>query len=328
MSILRKIFETLREYYADKPYRWWSDYPVEVIVRAVLVQGSTWKSVDKVIETMYPQGFMEFEAIVQLPDKQLAAVIRPARFQKKKVPRLKALAKLFLEYGGNTTRFFARDIETVRQELLHVPGIGVSTADNIMLYAGNIPVYMIDMFTVRLLRRHGFVSPTADDKAMQECVLQELTPDEEPYGAELFKKMQEYVVRISKDFCSKTNPKCNECPLRIFLPEDAAIQTDSPPLIRKTAKAAAFERPAKPISPHPVAPQPVAVQPIEMPADWTDAERKVFANIGNEATPIDKVAESAQLPIHIVRATIAMLQMKKAVRQTEGNNVVRTQPKS
>lgn len=161
MSVLRQIFETLREHYADKPYLWWSDDPLEVIVGAVLVQGSTWKSVDKVIGIMYPQGFMDFEVLVQIPDEQLADVIRSVGFQAKKAKRLKALAKLFLDCGGTIQHFFARNAETVRQELLQVPDIGAGTADNIMLYAGNMPVYMVDIFTTRLLRRHRLVSPTA-----------------------------------------------------------------------------------------------------------------------------------------------------------------------
>jgi endonuclease-3 related protein len=311
MSVLRQIFETLREHYADKPYLWWSDDPLEVIVGAVLVQGSTWKSVGKVIDIMYPQGFMDFEILVQIPDEQLANVIRSVGFQSKKAKRLKALAQLFLEHGGNIQHFFARDTETVRQELLHVPGIGAGTADNIMLYAGNMPVYMVDIFTIRLMRRHGLVSPTANEREIQALILRELTPDEEPYGADLFKKLQEYVVRLGRDFCDKTQPHCAGCPLRSFLPDGGtSVETSA---TRKIVSDRALARAERTLAPASI-------------VELSDTERQVLAAIGTDITPIDKLAAATQLPIHIVRATIAMLQMHKCIRQVEGNCVKRIIP--
>ncbi|MDR3234414.1 MAG: hypothetical protein LBT46_12265 [Planctomycetaceae bacterium] len=327
MSVLRQIFETLREYYAGELYRCWPDDPIGVIVGAILVQGSTWKSVDKVLDIMYPQGFMDFEVLVDLPNKQLMDTIRPVRFQSKKAQRLKAIAKLFLEYFRDSTdcgddtgrnsieRFFVRDIETVRRELLSVSGIGAATADSIMLYAGNLPVYVVDLFTIRLMRRHGIVSATADVKSIQEWILRELTPDEEPYGADLFKRMQGYVVRLGRDICGKTAPKCSQCPLRSFLPNGDILPVTPqkmalPPTVRQQA---AVPQPQKTAVPAPADTLP----------EGTEAEKQIFLCIGTEPTPIDTVAAMSHLPIHIVRATVAILQMKKFVRQVEGNNVVR-----
>jgi len=328
MSILRQIFETLREYYATKSdYPWWSENPIEVILGAVLVQGSTWKSVDKVLNEFRTKELLDFNKIVQQMDEQLAELIRPVGFQTKKAQRIRAVARLILEQsGGDLDRYFARDADVIRRELLSVSGIGHGTADNILLYAGQVPIYMVDTFTVRILIRHGIVGLHANELEIQELIHQELTPDEEPYGAKLFQKMQEFLVRLGRDFCDKSRPDCFHCPLNCYLPEGEkpVIALRSIPVsannksrhgvqrndrISLSGKSSRITEPIQ--------------KPVELPSDLNETERKIVEAIGEEPMPIDAVVLTVQLPVHIVRATIAVLQMKKLVCQIEGNQVRR-----
>ena len=318
MSILRQIFETLREYYAANPdYLWWSENPIEVILGAVLVQGSTWKSVDKVLNEFRAKELLDFNKIVQQTDEQLAEIIRPVGFQTKKAQRIRAVSLLILERtGGDLDRYFARDVEVIRRELLSISGIGHGTADNILLYAGQVPIYMVDTFTVRVLVRHGIASPHANEAQIQELIHRELTPDEEPYGSKLFQKMQEYLVRLGRDFCDKSRPDCFHCPLNIYLPEGGALEISAksvPRATQPTRMPAVPQRPSEPIA-----------KPMELPPDLNETERKIIEAIGNEPMPIDAVVLAVELPVHIVRATIAVLQMKKLVCQVEGNQVRRS----
>jgi endonuclease-3 related protein len=119
MSILRQIFETLREYYAardDSP--WWPENPIEAILCAILVQGSTWKSVDKVLNEFRARELLDFHKIVQQTEEQLTEIIRPVGFQTKKAQRIRAVSLLILERtGGALDRYFARDVDVIRQEL-------------------------------------------------------------------------------------------------------------------------------------------------------------------------------------------------------------------
>ena len=317
MSILRQIFETLREYYAANPdYPWWSENPIEVVFGAVLVQGSTWKSVDKVLNEFRTKELLDFNKIVQQTDEQLAEIIRPVGFQTKKAQRIRAVARLILERsGGDLDRYFTRDVDVIRRELLSISGIGHGTADNILLYAGQVPIYMVDTFTVRVLVRHGIASPHANESQIQELIHRELTPDEEPYGAKLFQKMQEYLVRLGRDFCDKSRPDCFHCPLHIYLPEGGAVGLLAKPTPRATQP--------KTTSPVPQKPPEQAPKPAELPPDLNETEHKIVKAIGNEPMPIDDVVAKVQLPVHIVRATIAVLQMKKLVCQVEGNQVRR-----
>ena len=319
MSILRQIFETLREYYAAKPgHLWWPENPVEVILGAVLVQGSTWKSVDKVLNEFRTKELLDFQKIVLHTEEQLAELIRPVGFQVKKGQRIKALAQLILEQSeGDLDRYFARDPEVIRRELLSISGIGHSTADNILLYAGHVSIYMVDTFTIRVLTRHGIADAHANEAQIQELVHQELTPDESPYGAKLFQQMQELLVRLGREFCDKSRPDCFHCPLNIYLPEGGAIGLTAKPAPqpkRTPAKQPLVKQPQRP---------PATVPKTTETVDLNDTERKIFEAVGEDAVPIDDVVLLTQLPVHIVRATIAVLQMKKVVCQVAGNQVRR-----
>lgn len=324
MSILRQIFETLREYYAAKPdYLWWPENPVEVILGAVLVTGSTWKSVERVLNEFRSKELLDFKKIILQTEEQLAELIRPVGFQVKKAQRIKAVALLILERcGGDLDRYFARDVDIVRRELLSISGIGHGTADNILLYAGQVPIYMVDTFTVRIIIRHGIADPHATEPQIQELIHRELTPDESPYGAKLFQKMQEYVVRLGRDFCDKSKPNCSQCPLNIYLPESGAVGISATAtrqvLTRKPSAVTSSIASGVAMSPSVLPPKPLAET-----AELNEMERKIVEAIGVEPMPIDAVILAVQLPVHIVRATIAVLQMKRILCQVEGNQVRR-----
>jgi len=325
MSVLRQVYETLRDYYAVNPdYLWWPENPIEVILGAILVQGSTWNSVEKVLNNFRTKELLDFNKIVQQTEEQLAELIRSVGFQTKKAARIKAVAHLILERsGGDLDRYFARDVDAIRRELLSISGIGHGTADNILLYAGQVPIYMVDTFTDRILRRHGIADKFANETQIQELIHRELTPDESPYGAKLFQKMQEFLVRLGRDFCDKSRPDCFHCPLNIYLPEGGAVELLTTPARTTSArKEPPRKMSANPQSPPVSSPQSVETVVVET-LDLNETERKIVEAIGEEPIPIDSVVLASQLPVHIVRATIAVLQMKKIVCQVEGNQVRR-----
>ena len=313
MSIFRTIFDLLHEHYERQPPQaWWPEVPLEVVVGAVLVQGATWRSVDKVLADLRDRNLLDFTRLRELGDTELETLIRSVGFQTKKARRLKDLADLFLDrFDGNLERFFAQDGNTVRKELLSISGIGSGTADNIMLYAGKLPIYMVDAYTVRLLQRHGIIGLTAKESDIQQLIHKELTPDEEPYGTKLFCDFQALVVRLGRDFCYKSQPACDTCPLYELLPPGGAIGIG----IRLTSSK------SRSLSSTP-SPAPSSLPPIEE-LGLDDRERRIVEIIGDQTMSIDELITASELPAHLVRATIAMLEMRRVVQQVEGNRVRR-----
>ncbi len=149
----------------------------------------------------------------RLPQCELAELIRPSGYFNLKARRLKnVLELLFARYRGSVKRMFAVDAAQLRRELLEVDGVGPETADSILLYAGNHPSFVVDTYTHRVLKRHGWMHPAADYYQVKAHFESQL-----PLDAALYNEFHALFVRIGNRHCRKT-PDCATCPLVDLLP--------------------------------------------------------------------------------------------------------------
>jgi len=201
-------------YDAFGPQSWWpGDTPFEIMVGAVLTQNTGWVNVEKAIANLKNYGLLSFEMLDSLPAEVLAEQIRPCGYYNLKAGRLKNLLTLISsQFEGDLNYFLGREVAVLRQDLLSVKGIGQETADSIILYAANQPIFVVDAYTYRILSRHGLV---AEDEA-DYTQMQELFMDNLPVDTAMFNEYHALLVRIGKEFCKKSAPKCEECPLRGF----------------------------------------------------------------------------------------------------------------
>lgn len=210
---LSAIYRTL--YRAYGPQHWWpGDTPFEVIVGAVLTQNTAWANVERAIANLRRERLLEPERLFRVPLRKLAVLIRPSGFFNIKAGRLKNLFEFITaRYSGSLVTMFAADPETLRQNLLEVNGIGPETADSILLYAGQKPFFVVDAYTKRVLIRHGIIARDAGYQTVQELFMDNL-----PRDSRLFNEYHALIVRVCKDHCKKTVPRCEACPLKKFLP--------------------------------------------------------------------------------------------------------------
>ena len=96
-----------------------------------------------------------------------------------------------------------------RRELLSLKGIGKETADSILLYAFNIPVFVVDAYTKRVLLRHGIIEENADYDSIQSLFQENL-----PRDTYVYNEFHALFVKLGKEFCLRRSPKCNECPIK------------------------------------------------------------------------------------------------------------------
>ncbi len=101
-----------------------------------------------------------------------------------------------------------RDLKTLRRQLLGVKGIGPETADSILLYALNKPVFVIDAYTKRMLCRHRILGEDATYEQAQDLFMRSLKKDRKQ-----FNEYHALVVKLGKEYCRKRNPRCKECPI-------------------------------------------------------------------------------------------------------------------
>jgi endonuclease-3 related protein len=204
LKIYQKMFD------AFGPRRWWpGETPFEVVIGAILTQNTNWSNVEKAIKNLKTAGKLSPEGIHGLSMTELAELIKPSGFFNVKAKRVKAFINwLFSKYDGNLSKMFARDLQTLRTELLSVKGIGPETADSILLYAGNMPTFVVDAYTHRIFSRHELIpeESTYDD-------MKSFFEDNLPKDVQLFNEYHALLVNIGKMFC-KPRKVCEPCPLK------------------------------------------------------------------------------------------------------------------
>lgn len=209
---LQAIYTTLFKVFG--PQQWWpGDTDFEVMVGAVLTQNTAWSNVEKAIANLKRERLLTPRRLRAVPAKRLAALIRPSGYYNVKARRLShLLAFIDHEYGGSLKRMFRDDAQTLRNKLLAVHGIGPETADSILLYAARKPLFVIDAYTKRIFSRHGLLAEHADYDAAQLLFMKRLPPD-----VQLYNEYHALIVRVGKEYCKKSVPRCSLCPLRVFL---------------------------------------------------------------------------------------------------------------
>lgn len=210
---LRKSLEDIYEklYRCFGPQDWWpGDSPFEVIVGAILTQNTNWQNVARAIDNLKKAKVLTPTKLHSLPLNKLAQLIRPSGYFNIKAKRLKSfLGFLFKNHQGKLDKMFSLPLDELRQEILSVKGIGPETADSILLYAGGYPVFVVDAYTKRIFSRKKLFSEDADYHRVQEIFMVNLKKD-----VQLYNEYHALIVRLGKDFCKKTKPKCATCPIK------------------------------------------------------------------------------------------------------------------
>ena len=190
--------------------RWWpADSPFEVMVGSILTQNTSWANVEKAILALKNKKLLEPGKIYKMGPRKLALLIKSAGYYNIKARRLKNFLKFYFDnYNFSIEKISQVNLQSLRKQLLAVNGIGQETADSILLYALNKPVFVVDSYTKRILSRHGVVKEDADYLEIQDIFMRNLKKD-----VRIFNEYHALLVKLGKDYCLKKNPKCGECPL-------------------------------------------------------------------------------------------------------------------
>jgi endonuclease-3 related protein len=248
--------ENLREYYlalyrAWGAQNWWpAETRFEVIVGAYLTQNTAWTNVEQALASLRAANLLSIEGIRKVRLSRLERLIRPSGYFRQKAKRLKIFVK-FLDkhYAGSLDQLFSQPTDALRDQLLNLNGIGPETADSILLYAGNHPVFVVDAYTRRILARHNILLEDAPYEEIRELFQQSLQPIVEQqqntfadrrllksgiYGTahqpspmsaatrpalvQTYNEMHGLIVGVGKHYCKKSQAQCDGCPLQPFLP--------------------------------------------------------------------------------------------------------------
>lgn len=206
---LMDIFARLASHFG--PLHWWpADSPFEVVVGAVLTQNTAWRNVETAVSALKCEGVLSVAGLLKISRQRLEELIRPSGFFRQKAERLQLFAAyLQRHYEGDLMAMFNRPMPLVRDELLALKGIGPETADSILLYAGQLPSFVVDAYTRRLLLRLGLLSGSEKYQDIRALFMDHL-----PASVELYNEYHALIVEQCKVWC-RVRPLCFNCPLKV-----------------------------------------------------------------------------------------------------------------
>ncbi|WP_448379469.1 endonuclease [Fervidobacterium sp.] len=203
---LENLYETLREIHGPQG-KWWPGTVEEIIVSAVLTQNTNWKNVEKALENIKKHCKNDIlHCLAKMSTEEISVLIKLAGFFNVKAQRLKNLLKWLKNYDFDLEKIKTKSIGEIRNELLSVKGIGKETADSIILYALELPIFVVDAYTKRLLDRLLGIKLKEYDEYR---LLFETTY---PKDVALYQEFHGLIVEHAKTFC-RTKPLCETCPI-------------------------------------------------------------------------------------------------------------------
>ncbi|MGO9316823.1 MAG: endonuclease III domain-containing protein [Terracidiphilus sp.] len=214
---LRRMHDQLSQAYG--PQHWWpAKTRFEVILGAYLTQNTAWKAVERSLHNLRAAGALTVDGLRSLTLRKLQRLIQPSGFHSRKAPALKAfVAMLDAEFAGSLKKLAAVSTASLRRRLLALPGVGLETADAILLYALGHPVPVADEYLRRITERHRLLLPAPGHnrkgyESLTALTRQAFAADAPRSQARLFNEFHALTVAVGKAHCRRA-PHCAGCPL-------------------------------------------------------------------------------------------------------------------
>ena len=205
-TLLIDIYKRLLKHHGKQ--HWWpGESHIEIIIGAILTQGVRWETVYKTIISLKENNLLTLQSLRDIDESRLAELIKSSVYFNQKTRKIKGFVHyIFTNYEGDINKLFAQDTKEIRNELLSIYGIGQETADDIVLYAANKPVFIIDKYTKRILNRIGI---TIESNRYQDY--QKLFMDNLDENVSIFNEYHALLDEHGSRICTKSNPACEKC---------------------------------------------------------------------------------------------------------------------
>lgn len=177
------------------------------MVGAILTQNTAWTNVEKAIHNLKENNALNPEVIVSTHQKRLASWLKPSGYFNIKAKRLKNYCYWYLAQGGYDA-LAKLSTGDLRHEILSVNGVGPETADDILLYAFQRPVFVIDAYTRRIFSRLDLLDAEQGYDHLRHHFEDNLKKERDRVA--LFNEYHALIVIHAKNICRK-KPLCQEC---------------------------------------------------------------------------------------------------------------------
>lgn len=208
-----QIYQRLLRAYG--PQHWWpANTLFEVMIGAILTQNTSWMNVERAIENLKRERALTAKAINQLSHAHLARLLTPVGYFNVKATRLQNFCRWYMEQGS-ISRLQRVETIALRERLLSVNGVGPETADDILLYAFERPVFVIDAYTRRLFARLELITGNESYEDLRSLFERRLSRVHDKVT--VFNEFHALIVLHAKLACRR-QPSCLNCCLRRSCP--------------------------------------------------------------------------------------------------------------
>ena len=213
-SRLFPLYESARAHYPHEPH-WWPlhtpDRGYEVTLGMVLVQQTQWGIVEAAVLRILAAGYTSFEALALADAHTLATLCKPCAFYTRKAVALIRIAQHIVTLPDGFVSLVTGERSALRAGLLTLPQIGRESADTLLLYGGDHPLFIVDAYARRVLARTGIYADQIDCmRASYDAIQQVIEADIGPVDVATARELHAMMVESSIHHCTANNPRCTK----------------------------------------------------------------------------------------------------------------------
>lgn len=204
------------------------DAPFRAMLETLLARSTDARKVAKALDRLGDEGLIEAHALALADAVELCEILRECGIASppKSAAALQRVARWLVDrHGGSLDALsdaHATPTDQLREELVSLNGVGPPTADAMLLFALHRPAYPLDRATYRVLARHGWVDPWAGYDEARAVVEHACADEPEALG-----RFSSAMERLGREYCKASVPRCEQCPLRPFLPDGGPLGRDA-----------------------------------------------------------------------------------------------------
>lgn len=186
--------------------------PFKALIRTVISQNTADINTMRAFENLSKKFPITPEALAGADLKEIEGAIMVAGLYRNKSKAIKNLSRIILEeYDGSLDFIYSLPFEEARKRLLRIPGIGLKTADVVLLFCARKPTLPIDTHVNRVSKRLGLAPPDADYEGVR-LALQSL------YSPEDYLPVHLLLISLGRKYCKARKTLCRPCPVNAICP--------------------------------------------------------------------------------------------------------------
>jgi endonuclease III len=211
LASIKEIIKRLKASYGDRETVLKPD-PVAVLVETILSQNTSDLNSGRAFDSLWKK-FKTWDAVSKAPNAAISDSIKSGGLSDIKAKYIKDSLLAIKRLRGEIGLRFLKEMpmEEARKWLTGLPGVGLKTANVVMLFALGMPAVPVDTHIFRVAKRLGLIEEKSTlEKAHQE--LEKIVPVDEAYPFHLL------MIEHGRRTCHARNPECPKCVLLDICP--------------------------------------------------------------------------------------------------------------